>query len=42
MSHKKRDKLRQTFDELDVAEALASPARELTASTEAVSRVVVH
>jgi hypothetical protein len=40
MGHEKRDKLRQTFDELDAEEALASLAGETTASSEAVSRVV--
>ncbi len=38
MGREKRDKLRQTFDELDAEEALASlAAGETTASSEAVS-----
>ena len=40
MGREKRDKLRQTFDELDAEEALASLAGEMTASSEAVSGVV--
>ena len=41
MGREKRDKLRQTFDELDAEEALASlAAGETTASSEAVSGVV--
>ena len=40
MGCEKRDKLRQTFDELDAEEALASLTGETTASSEAVSGVV--
>ncbi len=40
MGREKRDKLRQTFDELDAEEALTSLAGEMTASSEAVSGVV--